>query len=81
MGVDVIMVTDTRIDSYRELQAVSSFSKTLQRLTGKGWDGDAHGKHHSHRVGGCIIMYSNRIKKPKVKKILPLGILSSLQGR
>ncbi len=29
----------------------------------------------------CCVMYSNRITKPKVEHILPLGVLTSLEGR
>ena len=31
--------------------------------------------------GGCLIMFSNRIDKPKAYEIMPLGVLSCLEGR
>ena len=34
---DVIMITDARIDQHRELSAVDSFARTLQRITNKTW--------------------------------------------
>jgi hypothetical protein len=78
---DAILITDTRIDSWRTKTAVESFAKTLQKSTGKIWNGFASAKHPDHRVGGCMIMYSNRIGKPKAYEIMPLGVLSCLEGR
>jgi hypothetical protein len=78
---DVIMITDTRIDHWRLREAVDRFAKTLQLATGKIWNGEASPKHLTHRMGGNLIMYSNRISKPRVNHLLPLGILSSLEGR
>ncbi len=61
--------------------AADSFAKTLQKATGKVWTGEATAKHRLHRVGGNIIMYSNRVVRPIIKHHMPLGILSSLDGR
>ncbi len=78
---DVILVTDARIDEWRLKLAVDSFSKTLQKATGKIWGGEATAKHPLHRAGGNLIMYSNRVCRPKIKHLMPLGTLSSLDGR
>jgi hypothetical protein len=79
-GADAILITDTRIDQWRVKEAVTVFARTLQRATGKVWDGEASPKHAVHRMGGNLIMFSNRISKPKIKHILPLGVLSCLEG-
>ena len=78
---DVILITDARIDSWRLKSAVDSFSKTLQKATGKVWNGEASSKHELHRVGGNLMMFSNKIIKPKIKHLMPLGVLSSLDGK
>ena len=78
---DVILITDARIDSWRLKTAVESFSKTLQKATGKVWSGEATPRHELHRVGGNLIMCSNKITKPKIKHLMPLGVLSSLDGK
>ena len=78
---DAILLMDTRIDHWRTKAAVASFAKHLQKATGKIWDGVATAKHAVHRVGGSLVMYSNRITKPKVDHIIPLGVLTSLEGR
>ena len=77
---DAILLTDTRIDAWRTKTAVDQFAKTLQKATGKIWEGLASPKHPNHRVGGFLIMHSNRISKSKIKEIMPLGVLSSLEG-
>jgi hypothetical protein len=78
---DIIMVTDTRIDHWRLRESVDRFAKTLQLATGKIWNGEATPKHLTHRMGGNLIMHSNRISKPKISHLLPLGILSSIDGK
>ena len=78
---DVILITDTRIDSWRVKAVVDNFSKLLQKLTGKIWTGEASPKHDIHRVGGNLIMHSNKITRPKITHLMPLGVLSSLDGK
>jgi hypothetical protein len=75
--VDAILLTDTRIDSWRTKTAVDQFARTLQKSTGKIWEGFASPKHPDHRVGGVLIMHYNRINDPKIKEIMSLGVLSS----
>ena len=45
---DAILITDTRIDVWRTKAAVDSFSKSLQKATGKIWTGFASPKHMEH---------------------------------
>ena len=78
---DVILITDARIDGWRLKTSVENFAGILQKSTGKIWDGVATPKHDLHRVGGNLIMYSNKITRPKFKHLMPLGVFSSLDGR
>jgi hypothetical protein len=78
---DVILITDSRIDSWRLNSAVNNFAKVLQQSTGKIWNGEATSKHRLHRVGGNLIMFSNKVWRPKIEHLMPLGVLSSFDGR
>ena len=75
---DVIMIRDARIDKHRETSAVDSFARTLQKITDKTWKGIVSPKHPDHRIGGDLIIYSNRIDRPRVSHVIPFGVLSLL---
>ena len=79
--LDVVCITDTRIDSWRALTAVNSFAFILNEMTSKVWKGLVSPKHGKHNVGRDIIMYSNRVERPSIQHIIPCGVLSELSCR
>jgi exonuclease III len=79
--VDIICVTDSRIDKHREVSAVDSFAKILLSKTDKIWRGSVSPKLRRERVGGDIIMFSNLVCRPKITHTIPYGVLSNLDCR
>jgi hypothetical protein len=79
--LDVICVTDARIDSWRAQAAVNSFAAILNNTISKVWKGLVSPKHGKYSVRGDIVMYSKIIVKPNIEHIIPCGVLTELTCR
>ena len=79
--LNIICITDSRIDSWRPLSAVNSFARILGTVTAKVWKGSVTPKYDGSNVGGDIIMYSDQISKPSIRQVIPCGVLTELTCR
>ena len=80
-GVDMICVTDTRLDNYMGLRVVGKICSELKKHTGKTWTGKDISRREDRRTGGAVILHTMDWTGVKIKEKIKYGVCVEIKGK
>ena len=79
--VEMLCITDTRLDNHMGLRVQGSACNELKKYTGKTWTGHLINRREDGRIGGAIIFYTKRWTGVKIKERVKYGVCTEIKGK
>ena len=80
-AVDMICLTDTRLDNYIGLHVVAKATMELKKHTGKTWHGRPISRRENGKSGGAIVLYSSDWTGIKIAEKVKYGVCTEITGK
>ncbi len=80
-GVDMICLTDTRLDNFIGLHVVAKTTNELKKHTGKTWHGRPISRRENGKSGGAVILYSSDWTGVRIVERVKYGVCTEIVGK
>jgi hypothetical protein len=80
-GVDMICLTDTRLDDFMGLHVVGQTCEELKRHTGKTWAGRDISRKEDIRAGGMMVFHTANWTGVKISDKIKYGTCVEITGK